>query len=130
MLGSLQTLQPVGILLVGGVLLFWFWLLGLLAQLRQRETRSRWASTLRDLLSLLCLVCLIAAYRVRGFPLPAALLIAGTVGVALDLARHAMRVPVRRTLLACLLAAGVAAACFPERLLGASNQFVAWLMVD
>jgi hypothetical protein len=130
MLGSLHTLQPTGILLVGVVLLFWFWLLGYLARLRQRETRSRWASTLRDFLSLLCLLALIAAFRVRGFPLPAALLIAGTLGVMLDLSRHAANVPARRLALGCTFVAGMMAALFPEGLLGASNQFVSWLMTD
>lgn len=130
MLGTLQA-GPVwhrvlGVGVVVAMLAVWTRLQSVALRLKERELESRWASTLRDLLNLLLVVTLWTGFWLTGLPGPAAFLFAGTLGIAIDVIRHAAPDVARRNRLTlfAVLPAGLVIALFPGPALDAAARLV------
>lgn len=90
-------------------------LLPVVTALRDRQETSRWASNLRDVANIVSWAALLGAFLVAGLPLWAAVLAAGSVVVALELARHLRSAPGGRQMLAFVVGIALAlpVALFP-----------------
>jgi hypothetical protein len=130
MLGALRTAtvfeHALGLVLVVGMVVVWTRLHLVTLQLKEQEQQSRWASSLRDLLNLTLVGTLWAGLSLSGFPGPAAFLFAGTLGIALDVIRHAAPQAQRRQrlMLVGVLPAGALLAAFPKVALDVTNGIV------
>lgn len=92
--------------------------------LRARESRSRTASNLRDVVNLLGAFALWAALVLAGHPPPAALLFAGTMTVLLDVVAHAAPAPARPiATLVVAFTASLVLALAPGVAVRAANHF-------
>jgi hypothetical protein len=131
MLGELSPVLPWGrIASVTGVAVastVWVALQPFVLKLRAAEEQSRWASNVRDLIGVLAAACLVGALTLGGLPVPAAILVSGTVGVLLEVVRHGRRANQVRAY-ACALPIALAAALWPHVALTAANYVVAWLL--
>lgn len=97
--------------------------------LRESETSSRWASTLRDGVNLVSALALFLALLVCGLAGPAAFLVAGTTFVALDFLRHIGHDTKRGSRIAFFAALVIAlpAALFAPQVQDALNRLAARL---
>jgi hypothetical protein len=119
----------IGCLLVGAAVLGWIRAQGTHEELRVRESHSKWASNLRDVLNLCCAALLAGGLVCTGVPAPAAILFSGGNGIALDVIRHATKDSIGRQVvsLAVGIGVGLGVAFFPGPNLRAANALVWWL---
>jgi hypothetical protein len=121
-LGALGRL--LGLLAVAAAVVLFARLQAAGVALRRREQASRWASNLRDVLNLFAVAALLLAFRACGGPWAACFLFAGSVGVALEVARLQPGSPRQRSRRALLLGLGLALplGAFMARALEGANR--------